>query len=75
MISTLFLVAALTATCPQTQIDNKTKTWTEGDQKSLNSASEGCKRYYPDSPCVKLFRKKADGDYNVICGAPKKLAD
>lgn len=56
------------ATCPTTEIVNLTKTWNERDAWSLENAKKRCNEIYPGFPCVKMFRKKQDDIYHVICG-------
>ena len=68
MIATIIATVALTATCPKTRIENWTKVWTKRDQQTLDTARKRCGEIYPDAPCVKMFRKKDETTYNVICG-------
>lgn len=55
--------------CPTPQLDNKTATWTENDQKAiLEIGKHGCKDFDPKQPCLVLFTKNAEGDYTAQCG-------
>ena len=58
--------------CHNPIIDNWTKVWNEEDAKTLKQAQIRCGEIYPDAPCVKLFRKKEELNYNVICGAKQR---
>jgi hypothetical protein len=56
--------------CPTPFIDNYTDTWDKVDQAHLDSAISRCPQIYEDAPCVKIFTKKEDRVYSVICGKP-----
>jgi len=63
-----FLLMALS--CPKTLMDNQTNfKWTAHDYKTLEYAKKRCVEIYPDSKCVKYFKKWGKQDYSVICGA------
>lgn len=60
---------ALSLTCSDPIIINKTSIWNEKDQQTLESAKQNCKNHYKDAPCVKKFIKTEELAYQVICGA------
>lgn len=61
----------LSLACPDTKIQNVSGLpWNQHDQETLDGAKKRCGELYPDSPCVKLFRKYAFQSYSVICGEP-----
>lgn len=65
----LTLIFALA--CPQVMMVNKTKQpWSEFDLKTLAKAKTHCSEIYPNSPCVKMFRKFGFQSYTVLCGRP-----
>jgi len=65
----MLLLAALS--CPTTVIVNKTNTWTERDQKTMQIAAQRCEQVYKKSPCLVLFVKKDELTYNALCGKKK----
>lgn len=68
LLSTIFM---LTATCPQPNLINTTKyPWNDFDKKTLKVASKRCGTKYERSPCVKVFMKRGERAYWVICGQP-----
>lgn len=64
----VILVAVNVIGCPQPVVENRSASWTKQDQQTYNHASFRCREIYPEAPCMKLFRKKDDSTYNVICG-------
>jgi len=52
-------------TCPATNIVNKTKTWTEYDQKTVDNAKSVC--YLRYSACLKVFYKTKELTYRAVC--------
>lgn len=62
------LILPLTLLCSETTVINKTKLWNEIDKKSLKSAKERCKVYFPEAPCLKKFIKTEINAYRAICG-------
>jgi len=54
--------------CPKTRITNRTKRWTENDQKVLEKAKIRCKEIYNDAPCLKRFEKLEELRYTARCG-------
>ncbi len=64
------IIFSVALSCPAPHIVNKTKIWNEEDKKTLSSATERCVLHYPDSPCLKIFRKSDEGIYQVVCGKP-----
>ncbi len=68
MISVILLAAALQ--CPNTKFVNVSGyEWNQHDLNTYRYVQKRCVQVYPDSPCVKLFRKWGKQDYSVICGA------
>lgn len=64
------LLILLALSCPITKIENISgHPWNKHDQEVLEYVQKRCGQVYPDSPCVKLFRKREAQDYSVICGA------
>ena len=62
------LIFAIAMSCVAPKIENRTKfPWNDFDKQSLNTASNTCKKIYPKSPCLKLFRKVNKQDYHAIC--------
>lgn len=64
------LAAALS--CPPTKIVNKTDTWTEMDIKTLEFNKNLCAEKYKDAVCMKLFIKRKENTYWIICGEGQK---
>lgn len=70
MLAQIALWGALsTSVCPATTIQNLTDTWNKQDQTTYEGAIKRCGQLYPESPCLKLFRKKDATTYNAICGS------
>ena len=57
-----------TPSCPVIKIVNKTNVWNALDKATLAKAKTRCVQLYPQSPCIKVFIKKAANQYNVVCG-------
>jgi len=68
-VEALLLLAALNCSVPQ--IVNRTSEWIELDRRHLTQAVKRCPEIDKDYPCVKVFVKKEDRVYNVICGGQK----
>lgn len=68
MINAIIVGIVMGTTCPATRIENRTDTWNKQDSETLVHARMRCAEIYPDSPCVKLFIKKDEQTYNVVCG-------
>ena len=66
------LIAFTMLSCPTTKIVNHTDVWSEYDKSVLNTAKVRCNEIYPGSPCVKVFIKKEEQLYNVVCGSKVK---
>lgn len=65
----LFLAIAATTGCHNTVFENKTnQPWDQVDKMHYRAASQRCGELYEKSPCVKLFRKRENRNYSVICG-------
>lgn len=68
MLPTFAFVIALNL-CPKTKLINVTPyPWNEFDTATLRIANKRCGELYPNSRCVKMFRKWGERDYSVICG-------
>lgn len=66
------MITLAAAVCAATLMVNKTdEKWTDADIKTLYSAASGCKKHYPDLPCLVKFTKTATRTYQALCG-PKK---
>lgn len=72
MIPAITFTVVSVLSCPNTTIVNKSGDWTTQDRQAFASANQHCKEIYPDSPCLKEFRKMEEGIYEAICGEPKK---
>lgn len=60
----------LAAACAPTTVENRTtENWTSRDQSHLVWAVRRCEERFPESPCVRSFRKNKPQGYRVICGA------
>lgn len=71
-MSLLALLTTVALSCPPTKMENATTyPWNEFDMKTLKHVKTRCGQIYPNSPCVKLFRKWDKKDYSVICGREK----
>jgi hypothetical protein len=64
----LLLVLLLSSSCPETDIINKTNTWTTQDQRNLKFATNRCIKKYEDAPCLKKFYKIGTRRYWALCG-------
>lgn len=62
------LALSIALACGSPKIVNRTKSWNEQDKTTLETAQKRCGQIYPDSPCVKMFRKADEGIYSAICG-------
>lgn len=57
--------------CGAPFVSNRTDEWNSTDQWTVKRAVKVCRfRYAPQNPCLKLFIKKAPGNYNAVCGPP-----
>jgi hypothetical protein len=65
-VAPLILLTLLS--CPETKIVNYTNVWTKTDQSTLDGVKVRCGEIYKDAPCVKIFIKKEEQLYNVVCG-------
>ena len=55
--------------CPKTIFENQTKyPWNQRDYSFYKVVTKRCGKLYEQSPCVKIFYKKGQNDYSVICG-------
>lgn len=43
-------------------------TWNRFDTQTLEKAKVRCGELYKQSPCVKVFYKKAERTHSVVCG-------
>jgi hypothetical protein len=69
MTSLLFVAFAAMQYCPKPNIVNESKKpFNQTDKVTLQRAYKRCGELYPESPCVKLFIKRTERDYAVICG-------
>jgi hypothetical protein len=60
---------ALSLACPKTLVENKSHLrWTHFDQHTLYASAYRCGRIYPESPCLKKFRKTGYHAHQVTCG-------
>lgn len=57
-----------TATCAATTIINQTPEWIQQDAAALNRAQLRCQDIYPESPCLRVFKKLEPSVYSAICG-------
>ncbi len=60
-------VVLLAAGCLNTSVENRTSEWTRRDDTTLAVSQKRCEAKFPDSPCVKLFRKHSFQGYHVVC--------
>lgn len=58
--------------CTPTQILNDTDVWNKTDDTHVNLAEKRCPEIYVESPCLKVFRKRAERTYWAICGKEKE---
>lgn len=69
----LFVITAALA-CPETSMVNTSGyPWNDYDRSILTQTKRRCVQIYPDSPCVKMFKKWGKQDYSVVCGAKKTV--
>lgn len=65
----MIFLLLFTLSCPDTKMENASKEpWNAYDYSILEQTKHRCGELYPDSPCVKLFRKYNRKQYSVICG-------
>lgn len=64
----MIFLLTLMLSCPLVKIVNKTDTWTDRDQKTLEKAFIRCGELYKKSRCLKVFTKYPNNHYSVICG-------
>lgn len=68
----MLIVAFVLLSCPITQMVNLSKfPWNDYDKEMVSYATKRCSQLYKRSPCLKIFTKKDEQDYTVICGAKK----
>lgn len=48
-------------------IDLSNELWNSRDEENLAIAKARCVVIYPDAPCLKVFIKKSELNYNAIC--------
>jgi hypothetical protein len=66
----IFLLLALS--CPVTKMQNTSGySWNNYDRSELKYARKRCGEIWPDSPCLKLFKKYDKKQYSCICGSKK----
>jgi hypothetical protein len=66
MIAWLSILVVLS--CPDTKMWNASKyPWNKHDYQMLDRTKIRCGQLYPNSPCVKLFRKYDFQSYSAIC--------
>jgi len=54
--------------CPSTNITNRTHSeWNSRDQSVFVQNLERCRSKYPNSPCLKLFKKTGTRSYRALC--------
>lgn len=61
--------------CALTIIINCTPIWNDHDKKILRfyQSPKGCKRVYPDAPCLKKIIKREERNYWVICNGHERM--
>lgn len=70
MIFSFLLAAQLS--CPTTRFElTGVQALGLQDKQALEQAQKRCPILYPNSPCVRVFRRTAPQTYQVICG-PRK---
>jgi hypothetical protein len=58
--------------CPAPLIVDQTNgIWTDKDKENQKAATEHCVDFYPKSPCLVKFIKRAPLTYWAICGRSK----
>lgn len=73
-MNAFIILFASMAYCPKPEIVNESKKpFNEQDKQTLARAYKRCGELYKDSPCVKLFIKRTERDYAVICGKLKDI--
>lgn len=65
------MIIFLAAICVDTNIINLTKTWTEYDKLTVETAKVRCPQIYPGNECLVAFLKKEELTYQAICGVPR----
>jgi hypothetical protein len=66
---TELLISLALASCPATQMINKTAyPWNDNDKQTMKYCQRRCSDYYPDAPCLKQFIKWNKQDYHCLCG-------
>lgn len=68
----LFIVLAVAATCPKTELVGFEDGMTQDDQDAFTSAKKRCAEIYPEAPCLKKFVKRGELNYWAICGVDDK---
>jgi len=54
--------------CPVANVSNRTTTeWNTRDQSVFVQNLERCRSKYPNSPCLKLFKKTGIRSYRALC--------
>jgi hypothetical protein len=73
LIFVVALLACITAAaCEKVRLVNMTRTWDKHDQQEMDdAAARGCKKRFPDMPCLRIFIKLNERDYSVICGGER----
>jgi hypothetical protein len=67
------ILLALTLVCHDPKIVNTSGyTWTPHDSSVLDHAKVRCGEIWEDAPCLKVFYKKGQKNYAVVCGAKEK---
>lgn len=66
----LVLAIAIGGVCPAPIIVSD-KPLTKVDLAALRAAKKGCRRHYPKSPCVKVFKVIKQHSYQVICSGTR----
>ena len=63
----------LTLSCPSPVMQNTSGyPWNAYDTDRMKYAENRCVKIYPDSPCLKLWKKWGKTDYSAICGGPNE---
>jgi len=65
------IIFKLVLVCADPEIANQTKEWTPKDELEFGKAKIEC-QMIEQTPCLGLFTKKQDGQYEKIC-IPKSL--
>lgn len=70
MIATAFFCAT-----PKVR-DNTATKWTSQDQEALLDVQKnGCRLRDANKPCLYIFEKLKDGEYNAYCGPEQRRKD